>query len=213
MYSRHPSAELNDIFSRKPYQGVTPDRAAFLFIGLDANYNAQIAAKPIFPKVIDYHNDGVAFWQKNSVHHPFLLSEYTGDGKHYHRNFARIGFCPQHANLVSFVELLHVPTVGRNKLEATDLDMSHLKMLNSAILDGKARYIFISNNVHRLMIAAGAFPWLSKNPKEHDGPLGILNRQSYKIVYKHLHFSNYGKFTQQMTQEAAFIYNLLPSLD
>lgn len=210
MYTTHPSAQLNNIFTCKPYQGIAPDRAEFLFIGLDANYDEHIETMPIFSKILDYHNDGVAFWQKNGVHHPFLLPEYIGDGKFYHSSFARIGFCPQHAGLVSFVELLHVPTMGRNKLDATDLDISHLQMLNSAILEGQARYIFLSDNVHRLMLVSGAFPWLSNKPKECEGPLSILNRHPNKTVYKHLHFSVYGKFQQQKIQEAAFIGRLLP---
>lgn len=210
MYIPHPSADLNQIFSKKPYQGVAPDQAAFLFIGLDANYHENIATEPIFSKILEYHKDGVAFWQKNGVHHPFLLSEYKGAGKRYHRSFANIGFRPQHAGLVSFVELLHVPTVGRNKLDVTDLDLSHLKMLNSAILEGKAKYIFISANVHRLMIATGAFSWIAKQPKESAGPLGILFQKNDKTVFKHLHFSNYGIFTQRMTKEAQFISNMLP---
>jgi len=210
MYIPHPSFQLNEIFSKKPYQGVAPDHTAFLFIGLDANYQENIATEPIFSKILEYHKDGVAFWQKNGVHHPFLLSDYKGAGKRYHRSFSNIGFCPQHANLVSFVELLHVPTVGRNKLDVSDFELSHLKMLNSAILDGQAKYIFISDNVHRLMLASGAFPWIANQPKESDGPLGILFHRNDKTVFKHLHFSNYGIFAQRMTEEATFIGNLLP---
>src|SRR5687767_2045579 len=135
MYERHPSTELNDLFARKPYQCVSPSRAMFLFVGLDANYDASISAKPIFSKVLEYHNDGVGFWQKHGVHHPFLLPSYQGDGRHYHRSFARIGFRPEHAGLVSFAELLDVPTVGRNKLEPSDLNRAHLRFLNAAILE------------------------------------------------------------------------------
>jgi len=176
---------------------------------LDANYQEHIATEPIFSRILEYHNDGVAFWRKNGVHHPFLLSEYKGAGKRYHRTFANIGFRPQHADLVSFVELLHVPTVGRNKLDDSDLNLSHIKMLNSAILDGHAKYIFISDNVHRLMLATRAFPWIAKKPKESDGPPGILFHKNDKTVFKHLHFSNYGIFAQRMTKEATFIGNLL----
>lgn len=133
-YLAHPSPELNALFAHKPYQGATPERARFLFIGLDANYEAEIETKPIFSKIREYHNDGVAFWRKHGVHHPFLLPEYSGDGRHYHQSFSRIGFGPEHADLVSFVELFHVPTVGRNILVANDLDAAHLNMLNAAIL-------------------------------------------------------------------------------
>jgi hypothetical protein len=115
MYSSHPSKRLNDLFENKPFQGQEPERAKILFIGLDANYASNIESCEIFEKIQEYHSDGVAFWQMHGVHHPFLLPEYSGDGRKYHRNFARIGFTPNDAELISFVELLHVPTVGRNK--------------------------------------------------------------------------------------------------
>src|SRR5258706_1318579 len=53
MYAAHPSRELNDLFAHKPYQGAAPELATFLFIGLDANYDEQIAEKPIFPKILE----------------------------------------------------------------------------------------------------------------------------------------------------------------
>lgn len=209
MYNIHLSPKLNEIFSAKPYQGVAPDQATFLFIGLDANYHANIENRPIFSKILEYHHDGIAFWKKYGVHHPFLLPEYSGDGQFYHRSFARIGFQPEHAGLVSFAELLHVPTVGRNNLVASDLDILHLKKLNAAILEGKPEYIFIPASVVRLMKLTGAFPWLEKKAREHEGLLPILYRQRNKTVYSHLHFSVYGKFEQRKVQELAFIRRLL----
>lgn len=209
MYHPHPSDKLNEIFSAKPYQGVAPEQATFLFIGLDANYDATIEAHAIFPNILEYHRNGLAFWQKYGVHHPFLLSDYTGDGKFYHRSFARIGFQPEHAGLVSFTELLHVPTSGRNKLEVKDLSKSHLNQMNAAITEGAARYIFIPAGVAQLMLLTGGFPWLQKKPVGKDGPLEILYRQQNKTVYKHLHFSNYGKFEEQKRNELAFIRGLL----
>lgn len=210
MYNIHPSILLNNIFSVKPYQGVAPEQATFLFIGLDANYAAQIETQPIFPKIMEYHKDGAAFWQKHGVHHPFLLPGYKGDGKRYHGSFARIGFMPEHANLVSFTELLHVPTVGRNKkIEAKDLDPSHLKQLNNAIINGKAKYVFISDGVARMMHSSGHFPWLSLKPIGMDGPLKIFHKRQGKTIYKHLHFSNYGKFEEQKRKELAYIGDLL----
>jgi hypothetical protein len=161
MYQAHPSHELNCHFSHRPFQGVEPFATRFLFIGLDANYNEDIECSLVFQSVLEYHQDGIAFWQRHNVHHPFLLPQYAGDGRRYHRNFARIGFTRQHASIVSFVELLHVPTVGRNKLEPGDLDSSHLRMINSAVLYGQARHIFVSPGVVRLMQASRAFPWLN----------------------------------------------------
>jgi len=210
MYATHPGPELNELFAHKPYQGVAPDKAMFLFVGLDANYEPQIERKTIFSKIREYHQDGVTFWRKYGVHHPFLLPEYSGDGQFYHRSFARIGFGPQHADLVSFIELLHVPTVGKSALVTTDLQVSHLNVLNSAILEGRATHIFIPVTVARLMRTTGVFPWLPKAPQEKVGTLGVLFRDSSKTVYSHLHFSVYGKFLQQKIDETAAIRGLLP---
>lgn len=209
MFSAHPSPSLNSLFREKPYQGANPSEAKFLFIGLDANYDAAVEGKPIFKKLQEYHEDGVAFWRNHQVHHPFLLPQYSGDGRLYHRNFSRIGFKPEHAAQVSFIELLHVPTVGRSKLVPADLSNQHLRMLNEVVLAGAARHIFVSQAVERLMRATGQFAWLPKQPVEQLGPLGILYRQGAKAVYRHLHFSVYGKFEERKVNEAAAIQSLV----
>lgn len=211
VYTPHPSQELTDLFAAKPYQGVAPERANFLFVGLDANYHPEISAHPIYPAILAYHADGVGFWQQHGVHHPFLLPGYTGDGRRYHQNFAHIGFTPEHAPLVSFIEVLHVPTVGRNVLVANDLSPAHLQRLNTLILEGSAPYIFIPRGVAHLMRATGFFPWLPKLPTVQDDALKVWFRTGSKTVYSYLHFSNYGKFTQQMAMEAAAIQELLTS--
>ncbi len=210
MYATHPSAELNELFVHKSYQGAAPDQAMFLFVGLDANYEPRIDQNAIFSKIREYHHDGVAFWRKYGVHHPFLLPEYSGDGQFYHRSFARIGFGPQHADLVSFVELLHVPTVGKSALVTTDLDESHLKVLNSAIIEGRAAHIFVPGRVAILMRATGAFPWLTKAPQNKVETLGVLFRNRSKTVYSHLHFSTWGRSQQKKIQEVVAIRSLLP---
>lgn len=210
MYQPHPSEELNALFRHRPYQGVEPSVATFLFIGLDANYDAGLESSPAFRTVLEYHQDGVAFWRHRGVHHPFLLPDYRGDGRRYHRTFARIGFTSTHAHLVSFAELLHVPTVGRNDLAPQDFDPQHLRRLNEAILHGKAKHIFVSAGVARLMRASKAFPWLPKEPGA-SGPLRVFYSEPTRSVYSHLHFSNYGKFQQQLEEEAHAIAALLPA--
>jgi hypothetical protein len=211
MYQSHPSVELNAQFRQRPFQGVEPTAATFLFIGLDANYAPDLELSECFESVLEYHQDGVAFWRRHGVHHPFLLSGYHGDGRRYHRSFANIGFTEKHADLVSFVELLHVPSVGRNKLEPRDLDPSHLLGINSAVLHGKAKHIFMSVDVAHLMRASKAFPWLPKEAAG-PGPLRVLYREPSRTVYSHLHFSNYGKFQQQLEAEARAIAALLPTV-
>ena len=210
MYSAHPSEELNARFRQKPFQGVEPESAKFLFIGLDANYSESIESSEIFTHTLDYHDNGIKFWQENGVHHPFLMPKYHGDGQRYHRNFAKIGFAPKHADLVSFIELLHIPTIGRSTLAPSDLSLQHLQRLNHAILKGTAQHIFVSAGVVRLMQSSKAFPWLLKLERTQ-ATLPVLFHDGARTVYQHLHFSNYGKFEKQMRSEASAIAALLPS--
>jgi hypothetical protein len=209
MFQHHPSPILNGHFRRRPYQGVPPDDARFLFIGLDANYAADVEDSPIFSDLLRYHEDGPSFWRKTGVHHPFLLPEYRGDGRRYHRTFAKIGFQPAHADLVSFTELLSCPTVGRSALVPQDLDAQHLKAIRRAVFHGSAQFIFVSAGVQRLMTASGIFPELSTTLRTA-GSLRVLHEGNDRAVFLHLHFSNYGRFEQQLQAEAQDIGRLLP---
>ncbi|NIJ73984.1 MULTISPECIES: hypothetical protein [unclassified Xanthomonas] len=201
MYTLHPSAELRRHFSERPFQGAAPWDARFLFVGLDANYAPDIERSPIFPELLRYHQDGVDFWRQHRFHHPFLLPGYRGDGRRYHRNFARLGFLPGDAAEVSFVELLHLPTVGRNSLVVSDLDPSHLRMLDMAMRQGRARHVFVSAGVARLLRRLPSFGWLRAQPLIGDG-LPQLYADGGRCVYQHLHLSNYGKFEARMQREA-----------
>jgi hypothetical protein len=208
VFHPHPSRTLNELFSVRPFQGVEPSRAEFLFVGLDANYSREIEKSAVFPRIVEYHEDGAAFWRRNGVHHPFLLPSYSGDGKRYHRNFARIGFTPTDADRIGFVELLHVPTVGRSQLTPQHLDPSHLKKLDLAIRSGMARHTFLSAGIVRLMQSSGQFPWLEKLGRSQ-GTLPVLYACDGRSVHLHLHFSNFGKFQAQMDLEAKAIAALL----
>lgn len=206
MYQPHRSQKLTEMFRAKPYQGARPESAEFVFVGLDANYDAHIESSPAFPHVLEYHNDGVAFWRRHKVHHPFLLADYRGDGQRYHRNFARTGFELEDACRVSFVELLHIPTVGGSQLMAEDLDSAHLDELNALIRRGVRRNVFLSDKVVRLMRASGRFHWLPKPIAKQVLPQ--LHKVGETTIYQHLHFSNYGVFQARMTLEAAAIARL-----
>ncbi|MGR4869690.1 hypothetical protein ACIPRI_12580 [Variovorax sp. LARHSF232] len=200
------------MFRAKPYQGAPPESAEFVFVGLDANYDADIESSPAFPRVMEYHKDGIAFWRHHKVHHPFLLADYRGDGRRYHRNFARTGFEPVDACRVSFVELLHIPTVGVSALVAADLDSAHLEWLNALIQHGARRHVFLSDKVIRLMLDSrrlfdsGLFPDLPKPIAKQVLPQ--LHKVEETTIHQHLHFANYGKFQARMTDEAAAIFRL-----
>ena len=208
MYHPHPSRILTEHFGRKPYQGASPESARFLFIGLDANYSPQVESSTIFPDLLRYHEDGPRFWRATGVHHPFLLPQYKGDGRRYHLTFSKIGFQPIHADQVSFIEVLSRPTVGRSTLVAQDLDASHLKSIRHAVFDGQARFIFLSAGVQRLMASSGMFPELLAVRRTF-GALRVLFDGNERAVFLHLHFSNYGKFEQQLQSEAKEIAGLL----
>lgn len=209
MFTQHPSLKLNDLFLQKPYQGVDPRVANFLFMGLDANYSPTVEAHTVFNKITEYHTDGVAFWREHNVHHPFLLPEYSGDGRPYHRSFGRIGFTQEHANQVSFVELLHVPTIGRNKLEVGDLNKKHLQFLSQLILSEHPKNVFIPAQVASLLRKTGLFDWLPNKPNHTNNALGIWARKGATVVYSHLHFSVYGKFEEEKSRQLKAIGALI----
>jgi hypothetical protein len=153
---------------------------------------------------MEYHADGVSFWRRHGVHHPFLLPTYKGDGRRYHQNFARIGFTADDAERVSFLELLHVPTVGRSKLEVGDLAYEHMARIDSLITIGAPRHVFLSDGVARLMVQSKQFGWLTPRKATADA-LPVLYSQGGTKVYRHLHFSNYGKFQARLEREALAI--------
>ncbi len=212
MVNAHPSRVLNEAFKRKPYQGAAPEKAEFVFIGLDANYSADIEASEVFAEVLEYHADGPVFWRKYGVHHPFLLPKYRGDGRRYHQTFAKIGFCPKHADCISFVELLDFPTTGRNQLSLEDLNESHLKRIRNLVFNSSAKFLFLSAGVQRLLVRTKLFSELSNVKREFRG-LKVIFEDDDRTVFLHLHFSNYGKFEQQLQSEAHAISSLIPNSD
>ena len=157
------------MYKRQPYQGAAPESADFVFIGLDANYSTDIEASEVFAEVLEYHADGPGFWRKYGVHHPFLLPQYRGDGRRYHHTFAKIGFRPKHADCVSFVELLDFPTTGRNQLSLEDLNESHLKRIRNVIFNSRARFLFLSAGVLRLLERTKLFSELSNVKRDFRG--------------------------------------------
>jgi len=162
-YGIHPSLELRRLFARQsiPSQGQSIERARVVFVGLDANYSAQLLDYPdFFERILEYHENGVAFWKKHGVHHPFLLAEYPlsrdRGGVPYHRRFSQMGLSPDFAEHVSFVELLNVPTTGRT-IESVFWDLfdpAYVQRLVDQLTDGSRRLVILSGSVHRTLSAA-----------------------------------------------------------
>jgi len=193
MYFPHKDSKLHALFSHKPYQGADPSTAQFLFFGLDANYDPNIGDKPYFSGIVSYLEDGIRYWRQRGYHHPFRHPDYRGDGALYHGRFAEIGFMPNHAERVSFVELIDVPTSGRSNLKLNDLKPSHLDRLKAWVLDGRAAYIFIPLGVGSLLRRTSQFSWLPAKPISHEGSLPVLFRSDHKVVFAPFHFSCVGK--------------------
>ncbi len=175
-YDIHPSPELRELFAGMPipYQGQDPNLATVIFVGMDANYSAEVFAEDSFrERILEYHRDGVEFWKHHKTHHPFLLDEYplkkNRGGVPYHRKFQTMGLTPEYANFVSFVELLDVPTVGSTvKKKFWELfNPEHARKLNEIFTSGDKRLILLPGSVIRNMEYAntqhGVFPWLPEN--------------------------------------------------
>ncbi len=208
-YVLHPSTKLVTQFAEKPWQGCNPTAAKFLFVGLDANYGADIETS--LPEVFDYLECGVSFWRNNKIHHPFLLPHYRGSGKKYHEKFAEIGFTTHHAGVVSFIELLHLPTVGTNNLTSEDLSVSHLKSLANLLEHGSAKYVFLSSKVIALLKQAKIFEWLPRKPLSMDGDLGVLRDKKEQTIYLMYHLSCYGWQLEVLNRQIAQIQQMVKS--
>lgn len=151
MFHLHPSSTLQALFRERPYQGAPPENAKFIFVGLDANFDETVEAKPVFAEIVAYLRDGVAYWQSRGYHHPFLHPSYRGSGRRYHLHFAEIGFKQEHAPLVSFVELIDAPTFGQSLLELDDLEDEHIGRLEQWLFGGAGKHVFMFKKTHQLL--------------------------------------------------------------
>lgn len=178
--------ELQALFPGRTWQGCDPANARYLFIGLDANFPPAIQS--YHQRVIEYLTDYIQFMDRYGVHHPFLLRGYRGAGKRYHKKFADIGFTHGHIISLSFVELLHVPTIGQNKLALEDLSDQHLQGLSNTLNAGVAEHVFACASVINLMRQKpNTFPWVLAEPQA-DGDLKIW-RRGPQCIYQMYHLS------------------------
>jgi len=194
-YGIHRSEELRRLFAQQdvPTQGQLIERASVVFVGLDANYSSSLLSYPdFFERIPEYHRDGVTFWKRRGVHHPFRLPEYplpkTGGGLPYHRRFARTGLLPELAEAVVFAELLNVPTTGRTEQQVFwDLfDPGYAARLESVLMDGCRRLVILSNRTMRdATRRVGGFPWLPEATE-----YGVFHEVGETRFAKFRHFSS-----------------------
>jgi hypothetical protein len=191
-YGLHSSTELRALLAARPFQGAEPSSARFIFFGLDANFAANVESDTsFFAHISAYLKDGVQFWQSEKKHHPFLLRSYSGSGRKYHEKFEEIGFKPEHAAQVAFVEVLHIPTYGSGYPSRSWLASDHLARLENWVESGAAQYVFIPPSVIPLLKYKkfGRFQWLPSDPVSQWRSLPILYRSARTTIFKPYHFS------------------------
>lgn len=111
-FQKHPSQILINLYKEKNFQGANPFDAKVLFVGRDPNWAINIDELPIFNIVKEYLFDGIAFWKKYNIHHPFLHPEYDGEGRKYHKAISRLNLDNKLADKISFIEIIGFPTTG-----------------------------------------------------------------------------------------------------
>lgn len=149
-FLKHPSSKLSELYKLRNYQGANPNEAKILFVGKDPNWASNIEDVSIFEAVHEYLSDGIKFWKKYQIHHPFLLPEYKGDGTKYHKAISRLNLKSDLADKISFIELIGFPTTGmssRNPKQFNEYllaaeNRNHLEQL-SELLKSRDKLIFL----------------------------------------------------------------------
>jgi len=198
-FQKHISDEMVDLFKKKPFQGQSPENARIIFLSSDANYSPEISKHQFFKYILEYQKDGISFWKRYGCHHPFLLPDYPFDkntaGVPFHRNFSKLGLGPEHAEHISFLELLDIPTIG-NKSQDKDLyfnliSLKHLKYIEDLMLSGGNKLFFVSSGVlqdiYKLKKDYNVFSWLNTTSGHISNFSKSINGNKIKQIY---HFSS-----------------------
>ena len=198
-YGLHPSQQLQALFRQQtfPHQGQDPEKASIVVVGLDANYSPEISETPsFFRKIVEYHADGVGFWERYGVHHPFLLPSYplkknTG-GVPYHRRFSWMGLSAEYARHISFIELLDLPTTGRTeKAEFWRLFRAeHARRIDALVARGERRMIILSKSLVSNYMAYARKRWPVFEWVPEHFALGQLGLIGETVVVGAPHFSS-----------------------
>jgi len=198
IYQKHPSSLLNALYQKKNYQGANPKDADIIILGRDANWAFDIEQTDFFKSVEEYLIDGVSFWHRHNIHHPFLLPNYKGDGKRYHKTFSKLQLKSSASDKISFVELIGFPTTGmaktanhtfRNYL-ISDLNKNHLKELDKTLND-RRKTIFIAwgltEDFKFINKHTGLFERFASLDKSY---MSISDLNQFENIYIHKHFSD-----------------------
>ena len=203
-FKKNPSEDLVQLFNKRPYQGQSPENSEIIFLSSDANYSPRIYEHEFFKYILEYQDNGVKFWNKYKVHHPFLLDEYpfnkTTDGVPFHNRFKKLGLSCKYANKICFIELLDVPTTGNKSKNITLykelVSQKHLNYIDKIILSNSNKLIFIPGSVLNDMMSLkkhyNVFNWLNKTHGSNSFSLNIKSNK-VKQIY---HFSSSQIFNQ-----------------
>lgn len=194
-FKKHPSKSLNELYRLKNFQGANPASAKVLFVGKDPNWDVDIDSSPIFNLVQDYLHDGIEFWKKHGIHHPFLHPKYDGEGKKYHKAVSRLNFKSNYADKISFVEIIGFPTTGmsstNNKLFNEFLlsaeNKNHLRELDYLLNDStKLIFLFwgLINHLRFINKNTGLFKKFANIDKSLLKRTG-LNKIDHFYIHKH----------------------------
>lgn len=198
-FQKHTSGEMVALFHKRPYQGQSPEKAAIIFLSSDANYSPEISNHSFFEHILEYQEDGIAFWINSGHHHPFMLPNYpfskSKAGVPFHRNFSKLELGPEYAEHICFLELLDVPTIG-NKSDDIDqfhklLSVKHLEYIDRLMLGGGGKLFFVSNGVLNDLIyikkSYPLFDWLDWAKGSRNAFSKSINGNEIKEIY---HFSS-----------------------
>jgi hypothetical protein len=203
-FSSHPSEQLSRLYHEKPFQGQLPEAARIIFISSDANYSPEISEHVFFNRILEYHADGVEFWKRHAVHHPFLLDTFPFDktqhGRPFHARFRKLNLDSSYAPHISFLELLDIPTIGNKSSDRASfynlVSVRHLKYLDNLITGGGHRLIFVSrgvlNDMYKMRLKHNVFQWLEKQTASKKYSFDIGDNQVREIY----HFSSSHIFRQ-----------------
>ena len=218
-FQKHTSVEMVKLFQDKPYQGQDPRKAKIIFLSSDANYSPRISEHDFFNYILEYQKDGVGFWKKYNVHHPFLLPDYpfnkTQAGVPFHRKFSKLKLSSDYSDKISFLELLDVPTIG-NKSENRKLfwelvSEKHLRFIDSIIQNDKEKLILAPGAVLEDMVKMkelyNVFNWLDYSSKSAATYSQRVNNSTIRKIY---HFSSshiHGQIAEIRDQIDKFLNN------
>ena len=203
-FSAHPSEQLSKLYQQKPFQGQFPESARIIFLSSDANYSPEISKHVFFERILEYHEDGVEFWKRYGVHHPFLLDTFpfdkTRNGRPFHARFRKLNLDSSYAPHISFLELLDIPTIGNKSSDKSSfydlVSVSHLKYLDRLITGGGYKLIFVSrgvlNDMYKMRLEHNVFLWLEKQTGSNKYSIDIGDNRVREIY----HFSSSHIFRQ-----------------